>query len=53
MHNAHAQVVDHAHFRHLTMTIPRQKIMVLSSEIIVIVARSSAFIALSGQNVGH
>ena len=40
MHNAHAHVVGHAHFQHLTMTIPRQKIMVLSSEIIVIVARS-------------
>ena len=37
-------------------TIPRQKIMVVSSEIIEIVAKSSdiyAFTAFSGQKVGH
>ena len=41
--------------RWLTM-IPRQKIMVVSSEIIEIVAKSSdiyVFIAFSGQKVGH
>ena len=34
-------------------TIPKQKIMVVSSEIIEIVAKSSDIYAFSGQKVGH
>ena len=49
MHNAHAQPIDHAHFRHLTMAnndTKAKKIMVLSSEIIKIVVRSSDILCI-------